>query len=81
MMDNASPQISMKNARMMDLIVAQIQMGLEMANATLKTISRCATLMVGTVALLTKLEMVFVILSISIGCAEMMKVTVLATTI
>ena len=78
MMDTVRSPASMKIVLMTDQTVARILMQLEMAIATLKTTSKCATLMVETAASLTKLEMATVILSTSMACAEMMKVTVLA---
>ena len=80
MMDTVSSPTSMKNVLMTGQTAALIPMELEMAIATLKTTSKCATLMVETAASLTKLEMATVIPSTSIECADMMKGTVLVNT-
>ena len=75
MMEAATLPTSMKIVLMMDQTVAQILMQLEIANVTLRTTSRCATLMEETAAWRKKLETASVILSTSIECVGKMKVT------
>ena len=75
MMDTVSSVTSMKIVLMMDQTAVLIPMLLEIANVTLKTTSKCATLTEETAALRKELETASVILSTSIECVEMMKVT------
>ena len=65
---------------MMAQTVALTLMQLETTTVTLKTTSKCATLMVETAVSLTKLEMATVTPSTSIECAGMTKVIVLVNT-
>ena len=70
-----SSATSMKSVLMMDQTAVPIQMQSEIANVTLRTTSRCATLTEETAAWRKKLETATVILSTSIECVGKMKVT------